>query len=80
MDRDWNPRFLAYATSRGMTPEAALEHDREAYPGGVMCGFVLWINDRWKEWRRARGVPSLSVLGESDHADFDKFIGCGGTR
>lgn len=46
-----NPRFIAYATAHGRTPEAQLEHDRETYPGGSMAGFILWIADRRRAFK-----------------------------
>ena len=42
----WNPRFVAYAAAHGKTPSAMLEHDDEAWPGGKMCGFILWIREK----------------------------------
>lgn len=41
-----NPRYAAYALAHGMTPDAMMEHDRIAYPGGCMCGFVLWMSEQ----------------------------------
>lgn len=38
----WNPRYLAYATAHGRTPEAQLEADRALWPGASMTGFILW--------------------------------------
>lgn len=46
---DWNPRYLAYCKAHNKMPEEMLEHDREAWPGGQMCGFLIWHNARLLE-------------------------------
>ena len=57
---NWNPYFVAYAATHGRTCQAQIEHDREAWPGGSMCGFILWMQDRWTEWRTLRRIPRLT--------------------
>ena len=42
--RGSNPRYVAYARFHGRSPAEMLEHDRAAWPGGCMCGFMLWIS------------------------------------
>jgi hypothetical protein len=32
----WNPRYAAYAKAHGKTPDAMMEHDRDAWPGGCI--------------------------------------------
>ena len=68
-----NPRFLAYARSRGETPEETLAHDEHRYPGGKMTGFMAWISARWAEWHAERGHYS-PILTEDDHRDFDEWL------
>ena len=43
----WNPRFVAYAEAHGRTPEAQLAHDEQAWPGGKMAGYTLWLTKQW---------------------------------
>jgi hypothetical protein len=52
--KEWNPRFVAYALSQGRDPEAQLAYDEEAYPGGKMCGFMLFISEKWQTFSKLR--------------------------
>jgi hypothetical protein len=47
----WNPRYVLYAQHHGRTPEEQLEWDRALWPGGMMSGFSLWIEQRKQEFR-----------------------------
>lgn len=52
-----NQNFIAYAKAHGNTPERQLGLDHEAFPGGVMVGFMLWINAmRTRCWRERREI------------------------
>lgn len=71
----WNPRYLAYAKAYGETdPETMMERDRARYPGGHMCGFMLWMSARWSEWRELKGYDMYRPLGPADHAEFDTWL------
>jgi len=39
-----NPRYVAYAKAHGRSPANQLATDRKKYPGGCMCGFLVWMN------------------------------------
>lgn len=70
----WNSRFLAYSRAHGRLPEAMLEHDDVAWPGGRMCGFMLWLRSQWRGWATERGgMPD--ILTPEHHADFDSWLG-----
>lgn len=73
-----NPRFVAYASANGRTPEAQLAHDAEAFPGGKMCGFIIWIGRQWRAWALAtkhpRAKDSCAILTEADHAAFTAWV------
>lgn len=73
--RQWNPRYVAYAKAHGRTPEEMRAHDEEAWPGGRMAGFILWMNEQWERWRREHQRGTYDPLSDEDHADFDKSIG-----
>jgi hypothetical protein len=81
----YNPRYVAYATAHGRSPEDQLEHDRQDYPCGAMFGFTSWNNARLLEfasvspqsfftpiltpWDRHGGRPQLC-----DHAGYDAWL------
>ena len=47
----WNPRYVAYASAHGHSPEEQMAIDRAAYPGGCMSRFICWISDRSRDFR-----------------------------
>jgi hypothetical protein len=60
-----NPRYLAYCLAHGETdPEVMLERERERWPGGVMVGYSLWIQEQWREFP---GAPW-------EHEAFDAWL------
>ena len=65
---DWNPRYVAYAKSKGNSPEKQLEEDKE-----YMAEFMIWINSKWDEWHKAIGKRKEFHTLE-DHAAFDKWL------
>lgn len=74
-----NARYLAYAAAHGLDPEAQIVADRQRWPGGSMCGFILWIGERWREWALETGHPRARIgadayLSPEDHASFDAWL------
>lgn len=45
--------FTAYAKSQGRTPAEQLEHDKRAFPGGCMCGFICWCSKVLTAFKKA---------------------------
>ncbi len=76
--RRWNPRYVAYATAHGREPEDMLTHDREAWPGGQMVGFMLWMSRAWTTWAEGTGHPRMrdpgAYLSRADHDAFDAWL------
>lgn len=72
----WNPRYLAYAKAHGKDgdPEGMLEWDAGRFPGGRMCGFQVWMGERWNEWRALKNYDRNYPLGADDHAEFDTWL------
>jgi len=71
----FQPRYIAYAAAHGRTPDDMIAYDADRYPGGIMAGFILWIGDRWREWRAVNGRRADDVLSDADYASFDRMIG-----
>lgn len=42
--------------------------DRKRFPGGRMCGFMLFIATEIAEWKAANGVGAS--MSDRDHDDF----------
>ncbi len=75
--REYQPRYIAYAKDHGRTPEAMLAHDKEAWPGGRMAGFLLWIPAAYKAWAEASSeIPEWPNNAWSDRqlAAFDAWL------
>lgn len=51
-----------------------MEHDRQAWPGGRMAGFILWISERREAFRRA-SPKSFMGGAVADQEAFDRFLG-----
>lgn len=66
-----NPNFIAYASSKGLTPEKCLLEDALQYPGGKMAGFILWMGDRFHEFDSMEG--RIFGSGELWIRDDEKF-------
>lgn len=73
-EKIWNPRFEHYARAHCRTPEMQLRHDAVRWPGGIMCGFQLWISARWSEWREMHGLKRDAILSNEDHVEFDRWL------
>lgn len=69
----WNPRFVAYAKAHGKTPSGMLKHDEEAWPGGIMCGFVLWIAEMKKKFLKS-DPNHCCILCSDMSIKFDTFL------
>lgn len=68
-----NLRYRAYAKARGLTTAQMMKHDRGAFPGGCMTGFILWIGERWREWERETEW-SGEFKTEDDHRAFNNWL------
>lgn len=70
----WNPRYVAYAKAHGQKPADMLKHDEEAWPGGKMCGFILWIRE--KIFAFVKEQPEVACCRDcaAHNPRFDKFL------
>lgn len=69
----WNPRYVAYAKAHDSDPETILEADHERWPGGVMTGYIIWIQEKWNEWLKVKGSRDL-ILTTQHHEEFDRWL------
>lgn len=67
--KTYQPRFFSYAKSQGLTPDQTLERDQRLYPGGVMCGFILWMNENIHKYLARKNEPRIF-----DQQDFTRFV------
>ncbi len=49
--KDFSREFTAYATAQGRSPDDQIKHDKTKYPGGCMCGFILWMSERLRAFK-----------------------------
>jgi hypothetical protein len=70
----WNTRYVQWARAHGNTAEKQLVADEEAWPGGKMTGFVLWMSNRWEEWRFVNNRKHDTILSAEDHRAFDTWL------
>jgi hypothetical protein len=74
-DRGWNPRYLAYCIAhRAISPEEMMSRDDIAWPGGLMTGFMCWINEQWAAWERSVDFPRDGVKCDAVHREFDCWL------
>jgi len=69
----FQPRYLAYCQAHGKTPDAMMQHDIEAYPGGCMVGFLLWSNEKLAKARKEHPDWFLNSTLHN-HAEYDKWL------
>ena len=72
----WNPRYVAYANSHGLTPEGMRAKDTERFPGGKMVGFMFWIREHLEMWDREQGHDRArrDMRSEADHVAFTAWL------
>lgn len=69
----YQSRYAAYARAHHRTSEQMFAHDVLDWPGGRMCGFILWIGQQWRAWRADRNYRA-EFIGPDQHADFDAWL------
>lgn len=69
-----NPRYLAYCRAHGHTPEEQLEIDRKSWPGGSMCGFILWNTGKLDRFKKIRPSAFMFTGQLIDHDAYDNWL------
>ena len=72
-----NPRFAAFARSRGVEP-ADLLRDEARQGRDATVGYIEWVRENWAVWSREAGVLALR-MGHQERAMFDNWL-VGGRR
>lgn len=67
-----NPLFVVYANARGKTPDEMLVSDRDAWPGGSMCGFILWVRGMKRDFYKLH--PEAFMNSVDTLVDADAFL------
>lgn len=72
----YNNRYVAYAASRGCTPQDQLVDDDQKWPGGKMAGFMIWISKAWQEWAEETGECKKygDEWSDQQHGNFDDWL------
>jgi hypothetical protein len=76
MTDKFQPRYVAYATANGRTPDAMLAHDTKRFPGGKMAGFIVWMNEKWQAFDALQKQTGTyeEIKSEGYHARFDAWL------
>ena len=72
--RKLNPRYIAYAVAHGRTADAQLERDKAIYPGGCMCGYIVWIGRRIRDYTRSNAAHVATSGTIINQAHFTAFL------
>jgi hypothetical protein len=73
MKTKYTPEFKAYCKANGRTPAKQLAHDRRKFPGGCMCGFILWMSAKLSAFKLAH--PEACIGGfVRDHKAKVRFL------
>lgn len=67
-------RFKIYCKANNNTVEQQKVIDRLAFPGKMLCGFVLWVSTYWDEWHEETKTPRYQSHTMEDHQRFDAWL------
>lgn len=73
---EYTREYLAYCKFHGKTPEEMMSSDSKRFPGGVMCGFIVWFSEVRQKFRACH--PECFIGDNiSDHEAKIRFMeGC----
>ena len=75
---EWNPRYICYCFAHGNTPQQQYSVDRKRWPGGMMCGFILWNEEMISLFSRMHGKEGFYFvhgnLTTEGHEAYDAWL------
>ena len=74
MSEEFQPRYVAYARSLGETPEETHARDVDRWPGGRMCGFILFISEAWRDWDKQHVHTRDHARTQDEHVAFTDWL------
>ena len=74
---EYNPRYLEYCKAHGKTFDNMLKADRIKYPGGCMCGFILWMSEKWYNFDTRHPEFKPYVRTKEEQSVFDEELKAG---
>jgi len=60
---DIQPYFCAFLIHTGADPERASNIE-----------YILWISQKWQEWRGTHGIGRWDVIGEAERRRFERWL------
>ncbi len=64
-----NERYVIYALAHGNTPKEQFKKDKITYKGGVMAGYINWVDRSFKAYEKETGNTKIV-----DQDEFDKWL------
>ena len=78
MANKYQPFYVVYAKSHGREPDDMWDHDKERWPGGKMCGYILWMGERMRAWYNLTHHPrvkdSNATLWPEERTQFHEWL------
>lgn len=72
--KQYQSRYVAYATAHDVQPVEMIARDRVEWPGGAMAGYILWIQEQLSTWRTDNDRTPRSSLSSADDIAFDAWL------
>jgi hypothetical protein len=70
---DFNPVYVSYARFHGHDPNGMLERDRLRWPGGIMCGFLLWNTRMVHRFLAEHNEPAIPFV-KGQYESYRKWL------
>ena len=71
----FNPRWEAYARAHGNSVDEQKADDAKNWPGGVACGFILWMSEQKQAFFKAHPEAFIDRHSICDFEKWDEFLG-----